>query len=57
MGLTQAGIGESYLITDNAAVYIGLRAQHLSDAGWSDSDRNYPLNTPFRMRIGVSWHF
>lgn len=57
MALTQAGIGESYFITDNAAVYIGLRAQHLSEAGWSGSDRNYSLNTAFRMGIGVSWHF
>ena len=57
MNLIRAGIGGSYCVTDNAALYVGLRAQHISKAGLNGSNRNYALNTPFGMVIGGSWYF
>lgn len=57
MNLIQAGVGGSYFVTDNAAVYVGLRAQHISNAGLNGTDRNYALNTPLGIVIGGSWYF
>lgn len=57
MALIQAGIGGAYFVTDNVAAYLGLRAQHVSNAGFNGTDRNYSLNTPIGMVIGASWYF
>ncbi len=56
MNLIQAGIGESYFVTDRAAIYFGLQAQHISNAGLNGSNRNYALNTVEGVVIGFSWY-
>jgi hypothetical protein len=57
MNVIQAGIGESYFVTDHAAIYVGLQAQHISNAGLNGSNRNFALNTVESAVIGVSWYF
>lgn len=52
----QAGIGESYFVSDNAAIYAGLQAQHFSNGGFNGGNRNFSLNTPAGLVIGVSWY-
>ncbi len=56
MNLIQAGIGESYFVTERAAIYLGLQAQHISNAGLNGSNRNYALNTVEGVVIGCSWY-
>lgn len=56
MNLIEAGVGGSYFVSDNTAVYVGLRAQHISNAGLNGGNRNFALNTPFGMVIGVSFY-
>jgi hypothetical protein len=55
MNRIKGGIGVSYFISENAAAYVGLQAQHLSNAGLNGSNRNYSLNTPTSFAIGASW--
>jgi hypothetical protein len=57
MNRIKGGVGVSYFITENAAAYIGLQAQHLSNAGLNGPNRNYSLNTPVSFAIGGSWFF
>jgi hypothetical protein len=56
MNLIQAGIGESYFVNNHAAIYLGLQAQHISNAGLNGSNRNYSLNTVESVVVGVSWY-
>jgi hypothetical protein len=57
MNLIQAGAGVSYFVTDRNAVCVGLRAQHISNAGLNGSNVNYSLNTPLGAVLGVSRYF
>jgi hypothetical protein len=57
MNRIKGGLGLSYFISENAASYIGLQAQHLSNAGLNGPNRNYSLNTPVSFVIGGSWFF
>ncbi len=57
MNRIKGGIGISYFITENAAAYVGLQAQHLSNASLNGPDQNYSLNTPVSFVAGVSWFF
>lgn len=56
MNLIQAGFGESYFVTGNTAIYFGLQAQHISNAGLNGSNRNFALNTVESVVVGVSWY-
>ena len=56
MNLIQAGVGESYFVNNHAAIYLGLQAQHISNAGLNGSNRNYSLNTVEGVVLGVSWY-
>lgn len=56
MNLIQAGFGESYFVTGDMAIYFGLQAQHISNAGLNGSNRNYALNTVESVVVGVSWY-
>jgi hypothetical protein len=56
MNLIQAGFGESYFVNNHAAIYLGLQAQHISNAGLNGSNRNYALNTVESVVVGVSWY-
>ncbi|GEM_PF-1308472 len=57
MNRIKGGIGVAYFISENVATYIGLQAQHLSNAGLNGPNRNYSLNTPVSFTIGGSWFF
>lgn len=57
MNLIQAGIGVSYFVTQHSAIYAGLSAQHVSNAGLNASNSNFALNTPVGAVAGVSWYF
>jgi hypothetical protein len=57
MNRIKGGIGVSYFLTENLAAYIGLQAQHLSNAGLNGPNRNYSLNTPVSFTLGGSWFF
>jgi Lipid A 3-O-deacylase (PagL) len=57
MNRIKGGIGVSYFITENADVYVGLQAQHLSNASLNGPNQNYSLNTPVSFMAGVSWFF
>jgi hypothetical protein len=54
MNLIQAGVGESYFVNERVAIYLGLQAQHISNAGLNGSNRNYALNTVESVVFGVS---
>jgi hypothetical protein len=56
MNLIQAGVGGSYFVNNHIAIYLGLQAQHLSNAGLNGSNQNYALNTVESVGFGVSWH-
>jgi hypothetical protein len=56
MNLIQAGIGESYFVNNQTAIYLGLQAQHISNAGLNGSNRNYSLNTVESAVLGISWY-
>ena len=47
MNLIQAGVGESYFVNERVAIYVGLQAQHISNARLNGSNKNYAL-TPSR---------
>ncbi len=49
-----AGLGASYFVTDQAAVYLGYRWTHLSNGGTSSPNRGIEANTAV---VGVSWFF
>jgi hypothetical protein len=57
MNLIQAGIGESYFVNDHIAIYLGLQAQHVSNAGLNGSNRNFALNTAESVVVGLSWYW
>jgi hypothetical protein len=57
MNLIQAGVGVSYFVTERGAVYAGLNAQHISNAGLNASQDNFALNTPVGVALGMSWYF
>jgi hypothetical protein len=57
LNLIEGGFGGSYFVTEAVAVYLGLRAEHVSNAGFNGKDRNYALNTPFGMVMGASYYF
>jgi hypothetical protein len=54
MNLIEGSVGEEYFVGDRTAIYLGLEAQHISNAGFDGSNRNYALNTPFGIVLGVS---
>jgi hypothetical protein len=56
MNLIQAGIGESFFVTEQFAIYAGLQAQHISNAGLNGSNRNFALNTVEGGVVGISWY-
>lgn len=56
MNLIQAGVGESYFVNNHTALYLGLQAQHISNAGLNGGNRNYALNTVESVVVGVSWY-
>lgn len=53
MALIQAGAGASYFFSDRTSLYVGLQAQHLSNASLNGSLRNFDLNTPLGIVIGI----
>ena len=55
MNLIQAGVGVSYFTTQHTALYFGLQAQHISNAGLNGTNRNFSLNTVESFVVGVSW--
>jgi hypothetical protein len=55
MNRIKGGIGVSCFVTENAAVYVGLQAQHFSNAGLNGPNQNYALNTPVSFTAGISW--
>jgi hypothetical protein len=55
MDLIQGGVGVSYFTTEHSAIYFGLQAQHFSNAGFNGENRNYSLNTPEGIVVGMSW--
>jgi Lipid A 3-O-deacylase (PagL) len=57
MNRIKGGVGVSYFLSENAAAYVGLQAQHLSNAGLNGPNRNYALNTTTSFAIGASWFF
>jgi hypothetical protein len=57
MNLIQAGIGESYFVNKHLAIYLGLQAEHISNAGLNGSNRNFALNTVESGVVGVSWYW
>jgi hypothetical protein len=57
MNRIKGGIGVSYFISENAAAYVGLQAQHLSNAGLNGPNQNYALNTTVSFAAGASWFF
>jgi hypothetical protein len=56
MNLIQAGIGESIFVSEHFAIYAGLQAQHISNAGLNGSNRNFALNTAEGVVVGMSWY-
>ena len=48
------GVGASFLVTDQAAVYAGYRWTHMSNGGTSSPNRGVDANTAV---VGVSWVF
>lgn len=56
MNLIQAGVGESYFVNNRTAIYLGMQAQHISNAGLNGSNRNYALNTVESFVFGLSWY-
>jgi Lipid A 3-O-deacylase (PagL) len=56
MNLIQAGIGELYFVNNHIAIYLGLQAEHISNAGLNGSNQNYALKTIESLVFGVSWH-
>lgn len=57
MNRIKGGAGVSYFLSTSVAAYVGLQAQHLSNAGLNGPDRNYALNTPISFAVGGSWFF
>jgi hypothetical protein len=57
MNRIKGGIGVSWFFSENAAGYVGLQAQHISNAGRNGPNRNYSLNTPVSFVIGVHGSF
>jgi hypothetical protein len=55
MNRIKGGIGVSYFVNENGAAYVGLQAQHISNAGLNGPNRNYSLNTPVSFAVGASW--
>jgi hypothetical protein len=53
--LIQGGIGVSYFATERGAIYTGLHAQHILNAGFNGADRNFSLNSFESVVVGVSW--
>jgi hypothetical protein len=54
MNLIQAGVGISYFVTERSAVYAGLNAQHISNAGLNASQDNFAVNTSVGVVSGIS---
>lgn len=55
MNLIQAGPGVSYFFSERGSVYLGLRAQHISNAGLNRSNHNYSLDTAEGLVVGMTW--
>jgi Lipid A 3-O-deacylase (PagL) len=55
MNLIQGGIGVSYFVTERGAIYVGLHAQHISNAGLNGTNRNFSLDSVESGVVGVSW--
>jgi hypothetical protein len=55
MNLIEGGIGVSYFLTERGAIYLGLQAQHISNAGFDGPNSNFALNTMKSMVVGFSW--
>lgn len=52
--LLWGGVGASFFVTDQAAVYAGYRWTHLSNGNTSSPNRGVEFNTAV---VGVSWFF
>ena len=52
--LVFGGLGVSYFVTDRAALYLGYRIQHVSNAGTFDPNRGFESHTGV---AGVSLYF
>jgi hypothetical protein len=61
MALIKGEIGVSCFIDDQRAIYVGLQAQHVSNATLNGSEdgvtTDASLNTPWGMVVGFSWFF
>jgi hypothetical protein len=57
MSLIRGEAGGSYFLNDHAALYVGLQAEHYSNAELNGADRNYSLNSPWGGVFGISWYF
>jgi hypothetical protein len=55
MNLIEGGVGEEYFVTEHTSLYLGLQAQHISNAGLDGSNQNYALNTPWGVVFGLSF--
>jgi len=55
MNLIQAGPGVSYFFSERGSIYLGLRAQHMSNAGLNRANHNYSMNTAEGVVIGMTW--
>jgi len=49
-------LGRAHLDASWRAPELGLQAQHISNAGFDGSNRNYALNTIANWVVGVSWY-
>jgi hypothetical protein len=56
MNLIQAGVGVSYFVDNRLAIYFGLQARHISNAGLNGRNQNYALNTAESFVLGGAWY-
>jgi hypothetical protein len=59
LALIEGEVGVSYFLDSRRAAYLGLQAQHVSNASLNGRDggssRNISLNTPWGLVAGISW--
>jgi hypothetical protein len=61
LALIKGEVGIAYFVDNQRALYIGLEAQHLSNAGLNGNEggnpTNFSINTPAGVVVGFSWFF
>jgi Lipid A 3-O-deacylase (PagL) len=61
MNLIKGEVGVAYFIDNQRALYLGLEAQHISNASLNGNEggnpTNFSINTPAGMVVGCSWFF